>query len=116
TGARASWTESCSWMADHRDVLGTALGQPDLARAAEDLAHRGARARQCEGLEALAARIEAQHRVGAEIAEPHGIELVDIHRIGLRRCAGQPPAAPGPRGRVVHRHLPAVPLADPQAP
>ena len=41
-----------------------------------------------EALELLAAGIEAQHRVGAEIADPHLVPLIDIHRIAARPVPG----------------------------
>ncbi len=40
---------------------------------------------------------------------------IDPHRVGVR-VAGQLPFAPGPGCRVVHAHLPGVPVAHPDSP
>src|SRR5690606_4623945 len=66
-------------------------------------------------LEALAARIEGEHRVAAEVAHPRDVALVDVDRVGARRLAGQLPRAPAPVGGIVHRQVAAVPFADPDA-
>src|SRR5664279_2420646 len=100
--------------ADHRDVLGAALGQPHLARATEDLAHARRLAREAEALETLAVGIEAEHGVAAEVADPDLVALVDPDRIGARVVAGQLPVAPGLRRRIVSRQVAAHPFADPQ--
>ena len=49
------------------------------------------RAGQREGRERLGRRVEADERVGAEVAEPHGIGFVDEHGVWHRIVAGQPP-------------------------
>ena len=57
--------------------------------------------------------IEAHDRVGAEIGEPDLVLVVDIDRIGARIVARQLPGLPGAVGGIVHRHVAAVPFADP---
>src|SRR6185369_2947341 len=103
-----------SGRADEGDVIGAAFGQPDLAGAPEDLAHVCAIAREAVALEGLHLRIEAQHRVAAEVAYPHLVARVHVHRIGARTIAGELEASPASARGVVVRELSAEPFADPE--
>ena len=76
---------------------------------------RGAFVRQRDALERLAAGIEAEDRVAAEVAQPDHVALVDVDRVRLRVVARQLPGAPGRLRRVVHREVAAQPFADPDA-
>jgi hypothetical protein len=67
-------------------------------------------------LELLGSGVECEHGVAAEVAHPHDVALVHIHRVRFGACARQFPLAPGARGRIVHRQVPAVPFAYPDAP
>ena len=53
-----------------------------LARAAEDLTHVGTVIRQGNRSERLQLRVEHHEGVGAPIAQPHEIVLIDEHRVG----------------------------------
>src|SRR5688572_188849 len=129
TGARSASSSTTSGPARRRagrldaglagshddELVDRRLGAPELAAAAELLPHCCSRARQPDGAEALRARIEADDRVRAEVGQPDDVAVVDVHRIWLRSRAGQAPLAPAPGCGVVHRHLPRVPLAHPDA-
>ena len=106
----------CQAGPDHRDVLGAAFRQPDLARSTEDLAHVRGLARKAEALELLGRRVEAQHRVGAEVADPDLVALVDIDRVGARVSPGSFRVRQVFSRRVVDRQVAAVPFADPDVP
>jgi hypothetical protein len=65
--------------------LSTADSAPQqLAWPAEQLAHPPVGGRPREAVEPLAGRVEADQRVGAEVAEPHHVAVVDVDRVGLR--------------------------------
>src|SRR5690606_15632432 len=67
-----------------------------------------------EALETPGLRIEAQHRVGAEVGHPDLVVFVDIDRVGARRVAGQLPGPPLAACRLVAAELARIPFADPQ--
>src|SRR5215207_238043 len=98
---------ACARGARERDheAVGARLGAPYLAVAAEQLADVRCLLPQPEALEALAGRIEAHQRVGAEVGQPDQVRVVHVHGIGLRVVPGQAPLAPAPRARVVHPEL-----------
>src|SRR5438034_1399878 len=95
------------------DAVVARLRGPDLARPAEDLPDVRAPPVAREHLELLGGRLEADDRVGAEVAEPHDVLLVHVHGVRARALAGQPPHLPRLRPRIVHAHVAGVPLADP---
>src|SRR5690606_23239260 len=98
---------------DHRHVVGAGLGQPDLAGPAQDLAYTGAVPLAREDLELFGHRIEAHDGVGAEIAQPDLVLIVDIDGVRARSLARQAPRLPAVAGRVVDADLTGIPLADP---
>src|SRR5215218_11037441 len=83
---------------------------PQLARPPQQLADPTVGSRQGEALEALAGRVEPDQRVGGEVAQPHHVAVIDVHRIRLRALAGQRPLPPAPGGRVVAAQPAGVPL------
>src|SRR5688500_6865530 len=78
-------------VAVHDDLVGGRLGRPYLAFAAVDLAHVGVGAGGAEGLELLAGRVEAQHRLRGPLRGPHLVGLVHVHRVDLRALARRLP-------------------------
>ena len=97
-GRSASGGEAEPRKSGRRRACPRRLGAPDLAGAAEDLADvRVERQRTGEPR----VRVEAHQRVGAEVAQPDDVRVVDVDRVGLRLRAGQAPLAPAPRRRVV---------------
>src|SRR3990172_4439402 len=96
------------------EPIGARLRRPDLARPAEDLAHGGSAAVAREHLERLRLGIEADHGVGAPVAEPHRVAVVHVDRVGARALAGQLPGPPAPARRVVPADVAGVPLSYPQ--
>src|SRR5438552_3638399 len=117
---RSTWSKtpnSTFMVASPRPVeyqpVGAGLRRPHFAAAAEDLAHARVRAIARERLEPLGLGIEAHHRVGAEVAEPHLVVFVDVHGVGLRPLARQLPRLPLVALRIVAAHVARVPLADP---
>src|SRR3546814_3357380 len=67
-----------------------------------------------EAFETLGLRIEAQHRVGAEVGDPDLVGLVDIDRVRTRLVAGEFPGLPVAGRRFVAAELARTPFADPQ--
>src|SRR5262249_25496709 len=59
-------------------------------------------------------RVEGVHDIGAEVGDPDGVALVDIHGIGAWSVPRQSPAFPAAVIRVVDRHLPRIPFRDPE--
>jgi hypothetical protein len=52
------------------ELVGTGLGAPHLAGAAEELTHLSARRREREGPESLPVRLEPDERVAGKVAHP----------------------------------------------
>src|SRR5689334_20751982 len=90
------------------------VGAPYLTRAAQQLADPDIAFLAGDPAELTRRRIEAQQGAGAEIAYPHDVMRIDVHAIGLRPAAGQPPCLPRVAGRVETRKLPGTELADPE--
>src|SRR3989454_633595 len=111
--AGCAWSRSSSSGAEHHEAVVARLRGPNLARPAEDLPDVRAPLVAREHLELLGGRLEADDRVGAEVAEPHDVLLVHVHGVRARALAGQPPRLPRLRPRIVHAHVAGVPLADP---
>ena len=77
--------------AQQADVLGAAFRQPDLARAAEDLAHSGALVGVGSASNVSLRGIEAEDRVAAPVAQPDHVAIVDVDRV--RASASRPAGA-----------------------
>src|SRR3546814_233497 len=99
---------------EHHDAVGARLRRPDLALAPQHLPHGGIPAVAREAFETLGLRIEAQHRVGAEVGDPDLVGLVDIDRVRTRLVAGEFPGLPVAGRRFVAAELARTPFADPQ--
>src|SRR5207245_7127295 len=82
----------------YRDWSSDVCSSDLLAGPPENLPHARAVAREAEALEALAGRVEAKHRVAAEVADPDLIALVHIDRSEERRV-GKEGRTPGERGQ-----------------
>src|ERR1700756_623427 len=98
----------------HEELVGAGFRAPDLALAARELAHARIAVGERIGLEPLAFGVEVQDRIRAPVAEPDGVGLVDIDRIGLRAVARQVPARPALGLAVVAEEVAAVPAGDPE--
>src|SRR5262245_44884807 len=88
-------------VADYTHALGARFRNPDLALAAEHLAHVGARAVAREAFELLGHRIETHDRFGCPVRQPHLVIRIDPHRVGARLLARQHPLLPGFGGWIV---------------
>src|SRR5207244_6519621 len=95
------------------EPTGPGLCGPHLTGPAENLAHIGARAVARKHLELLRGGVEADHGVGAPVAQPHHVALVDIDGIGPRLVAGKLPGLPAVRSGIEGADVAAVPLAHP---
>src|SRR6266511_5165987 len=106
-------TRRASTLTHHDELVDAGFGAPDLTPPTEKLAHVGRRARQAHRGEPCGARVEADQRVGAEVAEPHDVARIDEDRIRLRARARELPFAPAAPPRIEHPELAGVPLAHP---
>ena len=86
---------------DHHQPIRAGFRQPDLSRAAKDLAHVGVGLGRRVAGEALGGGIEREDRIGPPIGDPDDIALIHVDGIGLGSVARQLPFAPGIRLRIV---------------
>lgn len=89
---------------------------PDFAGATEDLADVGVGLRVGEAGEFLGGRVEADEGVGAEVAQPDDVLVVDVDGVGLGTGAGELPLLPASGRGVVAPDLSGVPFAHPDVP
>src|SRR5262249_33535962 len=99
---------------DHEAIVAR-LRRPDLARSSQHLPDIRATLVAREHTKRLRRGLEPDDRVGAEVAEPDHVALVDVDGVGAGAVARHPPGLPGLRLRVVHADVAGVPLADPDA-
>ena len=79
----------CLSRSDINNPVEPRFGEEHLALAAKDLAHVGIwPTARIGGREPFGRRVEAENRVGAEVAHPDLIIGVDVDRIGARRDPG----------------------------
>src|SRR5438128_596856 len=97
----------------HDQAVVTGFRRPHLAGPSEDLTDVRRLAIARERLELLRLRIEAHHRVGAPVREPHLVPIVHVDGIRARTVAGKLPRAPRRGFWIVSADVAGVPLAHP---
>src|SRR5262245_5845380 len=104
-----------SFRAEDHEAIVARLRRPDLARPPQHLPDVRATLVARKHAERLRRRLEPDDRVGAEIAEPDDVALVDVDGVGPWAVAGQPPRLPRLGLGVVDADVTGVPFADPDA-
>ena len=94
--------------------IGAGLGGPDLARPPKHLADGCPWAWYEEGFERLLGGIEAQDRVGPEVADPEPVRLIHIDGISRRSGPWQLPFLPSTCGGIVLCDLTGFPFGYPE--
>src|SRR5258708_1159010 len=100
--------------AQDKKLVRAGLRAPDLALATRELAHARVAVGERIGLECLGLGIEAEDGVRAPVADPDGVDLVDVDRVGLRAVARKVPARPALGLVVVAEEIAAIPAGDPK--
>src|SRR5262252_2946700 len=85
----------------HEKLVDAGLGAPDFALAARELPHPGVAIGQRKVRDFFGLAIKAQDRIRAPVADPHGLALVHIDGVRVRRFTRKMPVGPAPGLAVV---------------